>query len=291
MIPNEIRLSIESWLIAQDPPSTIVSVKPVGGGSINQTFQIKTRSGSYFIKYNLSKRFPGMFAAESAGLALLRDQQCITIPEVLLCEETDAYSFLLLNFIEETEPVKDFWQIFGTRLASLHRKSSTEFGLDHDNYIGSLNQSNNRHRSWIEFLILERIHPQLKIAVDSGHLGSQDVRRIDSLCKNLPEIIPEEIPALLHGDLWSGNFMTGSDGLPVIFDPAVYYGHRETDIGMTKLFGGFSSQFYQTYHESFPMEKGWENRIEINQLYPLLVHVNLFGGGYATAIRKITGKF
>jgi fructosamine-3-kinase len=215
----------------------------------------------------------------------------MTIPDVLLCEETGDYSFLLLNFLESIEPLKDFWQIFGFQMASLHRKSSTEFGLDHDNYIGSLNQSNRRHRSWIEFMIIERIQPQIKMAMDSKRFGSRDIRQIDSLCKKLPDIIPEELPALLHGDLWSGNFMTGVDGLPVIFDPAVYYGHRETDIGMTKLFGGFSPQFYEAYNDSFPMEKGWENRIAINQLYPLLVHVNLFGGGYVEEVRKITGKF
>lgn len=134
---------------------------------------------------------------------------------------------------------------------------------------------------------MERLQPLVKLAYDSGLLDGQDARRMEILYKKLPEILPVEPPSLIHGDLWSGNYMVGNDGNPCIIDPAVYYGHREMDIAMSKLFGGFSPEFYRAYNEEYPMVKGWEKRVELNQLYPLLVHVNLFGEGYNRQVRQI----
>ncbi|MFH1120191.1 MAG: fructosamine kinase family protein [Bacteroidota bacterium] len=292
MIPAEILQYIENWLQREvSPACRILSFSVSGGGSINEAFRIETSSGQFFIKYNSAKRYPGMFAAEDRGLAMLAETGCINVPLVLLHHETVNFAFLLLDFIESGSPVKNYWQIFGNGLAALHRKSNALFGLDYDNYIGSLSQCNRQHDSWIEFLVTERFQPQLKMSMDSGILNSRDVRKVTHLCKKLADIIPGEPPSLLHGDLWSGNFMTDEKGNPCILDPAIYYGHREMDIAMTKLFGGFSAEFYQAYQESFPMENGWEKRVEFNQLYPLMVHVNLFGGGYVAQVRQIIGKF
>jgi protein-ribulosamine 3-kinase len=292
MLPPEIGQYIENWLQREmSPGSGINSCIPSGGGSINHAFRLETGSGNFFIKYNSAHLFPGMFECEAKGLVLLKKSGCIQVPEVLHQAATGQYSFLLLSYIDSSEPHNSFWQMFGRQLAALHRNSSVVFGLDHDNYIGSLNQSNHQHTSWTEFLISERLEPQLKMAIDSGLLNSSDARRLNNFFGKLPGIIPQEQPALLHGDLWSGNFMTGGDGLPCIFDPAVYYGHRETDIGMTRLFGGFPLVFYDAYQDAFPMEKGWEARIGYNQLYPLLVHVNLFGSAYVSRVRVITSIF
>jgi protein-ribulosamine 3-kinase len=288
MIPAEISQSLASWFQQEISPSTrIISTVPLGGGSINETYRIETSSGHYFLKFYQAKRYPGMFAAEARGLTILEKAACIKVPKVLYYSETDIYSFLVLDFIQSLAPAGNFWQLFGQKLALLHQKTSPDFGLDHDNYIGSLSQSNKNHRLWTDFFVAERLQPQVKMAFDGRLLDNQDLRRMESLYKKLPEILPVEPPSLIHGDLWSGNYMVGSDGNPCIIDPAVYYGHREMDIAMSKLFGGFSMEFYRSYNEEYPMEKGWERRVELNQLYPLLVHVNLFGGGYSRQVRQV----
>ena len=181
--------------------------------------------------------------------------------------------------------------LFGKQLAQLHQNTNTSFGLEESNYIGSLLQQNNLHNNWIDFFINERLKPQIKLARDNGKIDLSTITKFERLYTKLDEIFPEEPPALLHGDLWSGNFMVDEKGGPVIIDPAVYFGHREMDIAMTKLFGGFNQQLYQSYNEHFPLEKGWEQRVDICNLYPLMVHVNLFGGGYLEQVKSILNKF
>jgi len=292
MIPHETRLFLDQWLTSGISADTkILSEKPLSGGSINEAWKLHTTSGSFFLKLNSAAHFPGMFVTEARGLNLLRNTHCIGIPKVLLTSETGESAFILQEFVSGAKPVKGFYTYFGKQLSALHSNSADKFGLDHDNYIGSLNQSNAFNTTWIDFLIKDRLQPLMIMAIENGLLTMADSRHFESLYTRLPEILPVEPPALLHGDLWSGNFMTGNDGLPCIFDPAVYYGHREIDIAMTKLFGGFPQEFYQAYNEDKPMEPGWDRRININQLYPLLVHVNLFGGGYTGQVRQIIGRF
>jgi protein-ribulosamine 3-kinase len=288
MIPPEISQYLTSWFQQEISPSTrIISSVALGGGSINEAYHVETSHGHFFLKFNLAKRYPGMFAAEASGLAILKNTECIQVPNVIHNSDTGEYSFLLLDFIRSRLPGADFWHLFGQQLARLHQKTSPDFGLDHDNYIGSLRQSNNHHLRWTDFLVEERIQPQVKMAFDGRLLDNHDLRRLELLYKKLPEILSVEPPSLIHGDLWSGNYMVDADGNPCIIDPAVYYGHREMDIAMSRLFGGFSPEFYRSYNEEYPMEKGWEKRVELNQLYPLLVHVNLFGGGYSRQVRQI----
>lgn len=292
MIPEEIRQNLINWFIKEVSPSIIIkSLTAVAGGSINEAFRIETTSGNFFIKFNLEKKFPGMFMAEKRGLEILREANCIQVPKVLSINETGGYTYLLLEYISSIEPVRDFWQIFGQQLASMHRKTSGVFGLDHDNYIGSLAQSNKNHETWIEFIVSERLDPQTKMAFEDGKINRTDIRQLEKLYNKLEGLLPVESPSMLHGDLWSGNMMVGKDGKPCIFDPAVYYGHRETDIAMTRLFGGFPDLFYESYNHWWPLENGWKERIPLNQLYPLLVHVNLFGGGYMSQVRQIVSKF
>lgn len=292
MIPEEIRQYLEIWLTQEVSASTLIkSLHVLGGGSINEAYCIETNSGTFFIKYNLAKRFPGMFMAEKKGLNILREANCIQVPEVLDYAETGKYAYLLLEYVSSGEPGKDFWQLFGQQLVSLHSITSPVFGLDHDNYIGSLLQRNKAHHTWSEFLITERLEPQTKMAFESGLFDITAIRQIEKLYNKLGDLLPIEPPSLLHGDLWSGNLITGKDGNPFIIDPAVYFGHREIDIAMTRLFGGFPEAFYESYNHYRPLETGWKERIPLNQLYPLLVHVNLFGGGYVSQVRQIVTKF
>lgn len=267
------------------------SFNPVDGGCINETAKIKTNQGFFFAKWNDAKRFPKMLDAESKGLRLLKDADEIKIPEVIAQKTIGNTQYLILEFIDSARMSKNFWNDFGKSLAQLHKHTAEKFGLDHDNYIGSLPQNNHQHSTWNEFFILERVEPQIKLARDDKRISNSIIQQFNKLFSKLETILLVEKPSLLHGDLWNGNYLIGSKGEPCIIDPAVYYGHREMDIAMTKLFGGFSPEFYQSYHEELPLEKDWQKRIDIFNLYPLMVHVNLFGGSYAMQVETILKKF
>lgn len=253
---------------------------PVSGGSINQCYRIAAGEKAIFVKLNHAGAFPGMFDAEAKGLDLLRKHSSFQIPEVLARGEVNDTAYLVMAFISSGKRDPSFWGDFARNLATMHQHSADQFGLEHNNYIGSLEQPNDWRKTWPEFYIGLRLEPQLRRATDSGLADASLRRSFDRLFYRLESLFPEEPPALIHGDLWSGNFMCASSGKATIFDPAVYFGHREMDLAMSKLFGGFDRPFYVQYDEAYPLEQGWEERLPLSQLYPLLVHVNLFGRGY-----------
>jgi fructosamine-3-kinase len=292
MLGKKIQENLESIFSQHFREKTgILKVTAVGGGCINNTVKLETTKGTFFVKYNHANRYPGMFEAEAKGLRILRETGEIFVPEVICYGEKGDEAFLALGFVQPGKRLSGFFGDFGIRLAKLHRHSSEKFGIDHDNYIGSLPQSNTFHSSWVEFFIVERMEKQIKLARDCGVVSSSTIQQFNRLFSRLNEIFPEEKPSLLHGDLWNGNYMTAPDGTPCIVDPAVYYGFREMDIAMSKLFGGFSPEFYSCYTNEFPLEKGWESRIDLCNLYPLMVHVNLFGGAYIYDVRHILKRF
>jgi len=292
MLSQEVISAIEKLLSDELGECVVISnTSTVGGGCINDCYRIQTNCGVFFVKTNSANRYPGMFEAEAKGLQLLKKSETIYIPKVIAFGEATDDSFLVLEYIDSGRKQPAFWEDFGRSLAQMHRNSTDYFGLDHDNYIGSLPQSNHQHNDWISFFIEERLEAQLKRAMESGKINKSTIQQFNRLYTKLKAIFPEEAPALLHGDLWSGNYMAGSNGEPCIIDPAVYYGHREMDIGMSQLFGGFSSKFYDAYNTEYPLENGWQQRIEICNLYPLLVHVNLFGGSYLMQVQSILRRF
>lgn len=269
----------------------IHSSSGVGGGSINLCYRLETNEGLFFVKINDARRYPQMFEKEAMGLEVLAGAGEIPVPEVIGFGENEKDAFLLLKFIRSEARRADFWEDFGHRLAGLHKHSQPTFGLSHDNYIGSLYQSNREHISWEEFFTEERLQPLIRLAFEHREVDQQDVKTFDLFEKKLPVIFPKEPPALVHGDLWSGNYMVNESGNAVIIDPAVYYGHREMDLGMSQLFGGFHPRFYEAYHDAYPLQPGWQERLDYCNLYPLLVHVNLFGRSYLGQIRSILRKF
>lgn len=292
MLPKEIQYELENALASRTGETVKVqAASPVSGGSINQAAAVTTTEGKYFVKWNSAARHPGMFEAEAKGLQLLKKPGELFIPGVVHIGAAGKDAFLVLEFVEQGRKLDDFWEAFGISLARLHSQTNEKFGLDHDNYIGSLPQSNTRHSAWSEFFACERLEPQLRLARDEGKVTRQLASRFANLFTVLDEIFPAEKPALLHGDLWSGNFMVSPSGSACIMDPAVYFGHREMDIAMTRLFGGFAEGFYDGYMQQRALEKGWEKRIDLCNLYPLLVHVNLFGGGYISQVESIMKRF
>ncbi|RVU00797.1 fructosamine kinase [Mucilaginibacter limnophilus] len=263
----------------------IVNAIPVSGGDINRAYCLHTATGKYFLKTNSNSRFPGMFHAEANGLELIHQSNTIAVPKVILQGDHNDESFLLLEWLDTKRPGAEDARQLGLQLAAMHKSTALKFGLDSDNYMGSLAQRNDRHSTWAKFFVTQRLQPMVKMAVDKARLNIADASKFEALYKMLPGMFDEEPPALIHGDLWGGNYLIGSDGRPYLIDPAVSYGHREFDIAMTTLFGSFNNEFYVAYNEAFPLAKGWQQRLDLWNLYPLLVHVNLFGGGYAGQVR------
>ena len=266
--------------------SKILNVSPISGGCINECYKLTTNRESYFVKLN--KKF-NPFVEEQKGLDILRETKTFLIPKVLLIGKYEDYSFLLMEYVESENQSSNFWNDFGKKLAALHKISNESFGFDHNNYIGSLQQINTWHANSIEFFINCRLIPQLELLNDIN--DNQFFKSFDALFNILNEILPDGKPSLLHGDLWSGNYMVGKNGNPAIVDPAVYYGFREADIAMSKLFGGFANQFYDTYNENFPLEINWQSRVQVWNLYPLLVHANLFGSSYLNQVKSIIKNY
>lgn len=279
---------LSHWLRS---PVDVEAQFPVGGGSINDAWRLETDAGRFFLKINSADRFPSMFEAEADGLRRLREAGPLKVPEVIAHGEDHDDSFLLLEWVEAGIKGPGFWADFGRGLAQLHRNTQERFGLERDNYIGSLVQRNTQESDWPSFFIHQRLEQQLKMARDRKRVEAGMAFRFERLFHQLDKLFPAEPPALLHGDLWSGNFLCDNMGRPVLIDPAVYYGHREMDLAMTRLFGGFDAELYAAYHTEWPLEQGWEERVDLCNLYPLLVHVNLFGGGYVAQVEGVLRRF
>jgi len=272
--------------ILDDCGLTITRYEPLHGGDINRAYCLIGNNEKYFLKKNEENRYPSMFEKEADGLQSLQANTILKVPGVIKHGRVNNQQYLLLEWIGNGSIKRGFWEGFGAGLAQLHLKKQEFFGWNTNNYIGSLTQNNKIFPSWHLFYSECRILPLVKQLFDQGIFLKQDLLSAELVCKKSEFLFPHEPPALLHGDLWSGNFKITTEGEAAIFDPAVYYGHREMDIGMTLLFGGFAQQFYEAYHEIYPLEKGWRQRLPLTQLYPLLVHALLFGGHYVESVRR-----
>lgn len=277
--------------IIADAGLNVHRIERVHGGEINEAYCLITSNGKVFLKVNENPESPLMFEREAHGLDQLRKNCSLIVPKVIKHGSFGDQQFLLLEWLEKGSPQKNMWEKFGEGLALMHQQVQGCFGLDKDNYIGTRRQLNSSHDDWKTFYTEFRIMPLVKALFYCNVYSSGDVAKAESMCSKVEKIFPKEPPALLHGDLWAGNYLIHSSGHAAIYDPAVYCGHREMDIGMTKLFGGFDQRLYQAYHETYPLEKGWEDRLPITQLYPLLVHAVLFGGHYVSQAREIIKHF
>ncbi|QTN38316.1 fructosamine kinase family protein [Cryomorphaceae bacterium] len=279
--------ALGSW----DDSIQLLRAQPVSGGSINRALRLDTNVGSFFLKHNSAKAYPGMFDREAEGLEALGAAQGIRVPKVEHVGRAGDQGFLVLEWIASGREGPHSWEAFGRQLAQLHKQSQDAFGADLDNFIGSLPQDNKPTEDWAEFFALRRLEPLVKQAREQGALRREDVQAFERLYGRLDDLFPVEPPALLHGDLWSGNYLWDQGGEPVLIDPAVYFGHREMDLAMTFMFGGFSEELYKAYHEVYPLESDWRIRVPLCNLYPTLVHVVLFGGGYVHDLRSNMSYF
>jgi fructosamine-3-kinase len=270
--------------------SPVTGSRGVSGGDINQAHALTLADGRVVFAKTNAHADPAMFPAEARGLAWLGEAGALRVPAVLAVSDGPV-PFLVLERIVPAARRSDFDERLGRGLAALHRHGAPAFGLDHDNFIGRLPQANaplaRSGGGWAAFYRTRRLEPQLARAVDTG-LASTALRRG---CERLFAVLedrvgPPEPPARLHGDLWGGNLLADETGAPCLIDPAVYGGHREVDLAMMRLFGGFSSRVFAAYDEAAPLAEGHEDRVPLYQLYFLLVHVNLFGGSYLASAER-----
>lgn len=273
---------------------SIATGECVSGGCIADAFQVVLDDGTnLFVKAGSGQ--DNNFDAELVGLEALRSTNTIAIPEVVARETHDSNGILILEWVQSSSPQKEFWPRFGGQLAQLHlaNNSIDQFGFSEDNFIGSTKQQNTWRNHWPEFFAECRLAFQADLALGKGLIDTSQRKDLDRLIDKLPSLLAsgEMPPALLHGDLWSGNFLCDSNQNPVIFDPAVYYGHHECEFGMTTLFGGFDSTFHEAYHDVIPKDDSTSQRVEIYNLYHLLNHLNLFGRSYWSACQTIISKY
>jgi fructosamine-3-kinase len=280
---------IENALVESGIPGDF-QWRSVGGGSINNTYILESDKEKYFVKTNKKKVFPNGFQEEAEGLKFL-DEKGAKVPGVVISGTCSEDVFLVLNWVASHRETETFWFGFGKQLAELHRNSNALFGYEKDNYMGQLDQNNTFKDDFTTFFVENRLVPQVKLARDGNLLSSTHLKHFEVFYKTLDRLIPKELPAALHGDLWSGNFISGPNQEAYLIDPAVYYGHREIDLAMTTIFGGFSYQFYQSYEDQFPLEPGFQHRKDYFNLYPLLIHLNLFGRSYLGSILRIVSRF
>lgn len=266
----------------------IKSSTPCSGGCISDAYSLETNRGqTYFAKIGSS--FPDMFPKEEEGLRELSKAQAIRIPKVLHAEK----DFILMEYIVPGQMGVNTHKEFGRSLAKLHKYHGEEFGLDLDNYIGSTPQVNTPSESWQEFYFQNRLLFQFNLAENRGHVDSSLSKNFLLLEKKLSEILGGvfEPPSLLHGDLWSGNYLVDENKSVCLVDPAAYYGNREAEFGMITLFGGFNEDFFSGYQEVYPLAKDWQYRNKIYQLYHLFNHLNIFGQSYLGQVNEAVNYY
>ena len=253
--------------------------RPVSGGDISAAWRIDSAAGSVFLKTGLASSYE-MFAAEAEGLSELARANAVRVPAVIAFGEHRGSAFIALEWLRFESTGRASERLLGEQLAALHRTTEPRYGWHRDNTIGLTAQHNAWSDSWVDFFREHRLGYQLELAAGNGFTGALQAEGA-RLLKRLPVFYEHYTPvaSLLHGDLWGGNWAS-CDGQPVIFDPAVYYGDRETDLAMTRLFGGFGKAFYEAYESSWPLQPGHRQRRDLYQLYHVLNHLNLFGSGY-----------
>lgn len=288
-LPPAVRAAAQSHLgvVLQDESR-------LSGGDISSVFRVEAGQGRFVVKVRPeSGEYPALYFAEAQGLHLLGQTQTLAVPQVVAYGTVPGstggghLAYLIMNYLDPAPPTPEAQEALGRGLAALHRHTAPQFGGTPDNFMGSLPQANPATTTAAEFFWSARLEPQLQLA--GARLTAQDRQKFDLLRERLPTLIPPEAPALVHGDLWSGNVLLTTLG-PALIDPAATYSHREVDLSLLRLFGGTDERVFAAYQEAFPLAAGWQARADLWNLYPLLVHLNLFGESYLERLRAALGS-
>ncbi|MFN2150745.1 MAG: fructosamine kinase family protein [Anaerolineales bacterium] len=281
-----IPASVQTWLV-ENGFGPVNETRSVGGGCISNGQTLTTQSGeTFFLKTN-AETPADMFAREAEGLAALKVDNGPRVPRPLLF----GSDFILLEDLAPAPRKPNYWVDFAHQLAHLHQHTQAHFGFEHDNYIGSTRQSNPWMEDGYQFFAEQRLLFQARLAYQKGLFSLGDLKSVEKIATQLPDLIPLQPASLLHGDLWSGNVITDARGAPAIIDPAAHYGWAEAELAMTVLFGSFPSVFYQTYEEVRPLEAGYFSRFPIYNLYHLINHLNIFGRGYLGQVHAVLRRY
>lgn len=267
-------------------------LSPIGGGSISQTFRLTSSAGQFFLKLNFAG-IPAMFRREAEGLQALgsAEKTGLVIPKVYWHEDEKSVGLLLTEYLSPAKSISGMDENLGRGLARLHQKTSPTYGFAHSNYCGTTVQENKQTSSWADFYLNNRILPLLKEIRALRGLSAGDSKIYEKLCDRLPGLLAHPtVPSLIHGDLWSGNFLYSENG-PALIDPACYYADREMELAMMKLFGGFSPTVWRAYQDEFPLPDEWESRVALYQLYHILNHYLMFGGSYGFQAVRIASSY
>lgn len=290
-LPAAIEGEVEEALTATGGGSVTRSA-PVGGGCISPAARIDTAEGAqYFLKWADRSAPQDFFRSQARGLEAMADTNTVRVPRVI----ASADDWLLLEWLAPGAARTDTWTGLAIQLVGLHRRTGRAFGWDSNNYIGSLPQPNETRNSWPAFWADQRIGPQWELACAAGYFGRADQSDFEKLLSVLDDALApgdEDGPSLVHGDLWGGNVHVMAGGEAALIDPATYFGHREVDLAMAEMFGGFDRSFHVRYREEWPLHPGYdEERRDLYQLYFQLVHVNLFGHGYVGGVRRVLKRY
>ncbi|TVQ50117.1 MAG: ketosamine-3-kinase [Saprospirales bacterium] len=268
------------------------SLSYYSSGQAGSIYTITKEGTKMLVKVYTQNDGHNRMTAEEDGLKMLKQTNTVSIPEIYFAEKLYSGALLIMKYVESSHPHRKSMSLLGTQLAQLHLSATKScFGLNRHNYIGALDQCNKPYKKWSAFYFSCRLKPQIDMAISRGLLPNDTISNENDWIDTIDKIYPLEQASLIHGDLWSGNLVTDIEGLPYLIDPAVAYSHRELDIAMSKLFGGFSEDFYASYHEVYPLADGFFERMELSQLYYLLVHVNLFGKSYVSQTRNLLRQY
>lgn len=269
----------------------IQSIRPLSGGNICDTYIIVTATSRFFIKTSTTTQAVDMLTCEKNGLEAIADTKTIATPKIIGNGVFNHIGYLILIYIPSKTPTAKDFELFGSQLAQLHQTKSYCFGCTQNNFIGSLTQNNTQNKDWTTFYITQRLLPQLKLSVQQGVLTVTQIPNLDTLYHRCTHFFENITPSLLHGDLWSGNYLISENGTPYLIDPASYYGHGYVDIAMSKLFGGFNLTFYKAYEAHHTPSPSAVEQQDLYQLYYLLAHLNLFGKSYLPNVLRILKRY
>jgi len=266
-------------------------IELISGGDSSFSFELDIEGDKFFFKSLGHENALNNYNQEHFSLDKLRNTEIIAIPKVESIIIDQESAGLLLEWIERKIPNQEELELFGTQIARLHKTNHENYGWPQDNYISILDQHNDWTETWTSFYIEQRITPLLEKGIDSNLFPKSLAKQLSTIAKHVELEVPNEQPSLIHGDLWGGNFIISKDGTPYLIDPSCYYGHREMDIAMSLLFGSFGRHFYSAYQNEYPLQPGFEERLPLLQLYPLMVHAILFKGHYIDSVKNVFKKY
>ncbi len=283
---NAVPQAVMAWCL-ENGWGAVQFTARLSGGDVSRALRLEMGDGRSLVLKMKANAPADMFAREAEGLAALADANGPTVPAVYL----SGPDFLLLEDLRPYPPTPTYWEEFGLRLAMMHQATHTHYGFAHDNYCGETPQPNPWTESGHEFFAEHRLRHQARLARDRERLDAPDIRRLERICERMPDLVPPQSPALIHGDLWRGNALCGPRGEPALIDPAAHFGWAEAELAMTLLFGGFPPAFYDTYAASYPLAPGWRGRMDLYNLYHLLNHLNVFGTGYLGRVQEVLERY